>query len=149
MPGVGAFYYSASGGIGVVDAPPVPAPSGLRGPGLRLHIRFASDGTPTVQGIVRPRSGFQPPILVAERDGAQASCGDQGGNREPGLTSLAFLARNPGARERVPVSLTTAETEDIDHDGRYVVALRIGDSEERVEVAVRAFPPRRRRRQRR
>lgn len=146
MPGVGAFYYSASGGIGIVDPPPLPAPSSPPGRGLRLHVRFAADGTPTVQGIVLLRSAPRTTVLIAEPDGAQASCGDQGGNGEPGITSLAFLARDPRTRDRVPVSLETAATEDIDQDGRYGVALRSGDGEERVTIATRAFPRRRRRR---
>jgi hypothetical protein len=85
-----------------------------------------------VQGVVQVRAGSQPATLIAEPGGAQASCSDQGGNGEPGMTNLSFLARNARTGDRVPVALTTSETDDIDFGGDYVVALRIGDVEQRI-----------------
>lgn len=97
-----------------------------------------------MHGVVQIRAGSQPTTLIAEPSGTQASCSDQGGNGEPGLTNLSFLVRNSRTGDRVPVSLTTSETDDIDFGGDYVVTLRVGDVEERVAMTVRLVPKRRR-----
>lgn len=111
---------------------------------LRLRLRVGAAGPPIVRGILRVADGDRVLTLVAERGGTQASCADVDGNGVPGLARLAFVARDRRTGKRMPITLTTAERDDIDRAGRYVVALRVGGVERNVALAVRALPRRRR-----
>jgi hypothetical protein len=91
---------------------------------LRLFVLIDRDGNERAQGAALLRDGTANTYLVAEPQGASATCADADGDGTAGLTRLAVGLRDAqtGARSTAVISPLAGE---LDASGRYLGVIRV------------------------